>query len=292
MLAYPVQARRVESWGYPVFVQPKLNGRRARTVEGNILLTSEENINPSVPHINKELERLNAVVELDGELYKHGFKKNEIDSRTARSVNLHPDYKSIEYHVFDIKDLSLIQSDRFEALFEIKELAHLLALEHIKFVPIYNCHDWKSIIFHQNMFVEQGYEGIIIRNPIGKYIERKTYEMMKHKPTKKDSYEIVGYEQLESMVCPDCFQTPRLCIHGVVKSDLIAAPKEMLGAFICKDVRGTRFNVGSGKILTKAGRIKYWEERDTLVGKTLVVKYETLSDAKGVPVSGVVMDIV
>ena len=148
-------------------------------------------------------------------------------------------------------------------------------------------------VFHQNMFVEQGYEGIIIRYPKGKYIERKTYNMMKHKPTKKDKYEIIGYEQLESKVCPYCFQTPRLCLNDYeCSTDLIDLPKDMLGAFICKDIRGTHFNVGSGKILTKEGRIKYWEERDTLVGKHLIVKYEALSDAKGVPVSGVVMEIV
>ncbi len=300
MLAYPLEAKRIESWGYPVYVQPKLNGRRCVAIKEqsetgeskSLLLSSQRNIIVSVPHINTELSYWNTSIMLDGELYKHGMNKQDIDSRTARTVNLHSDYKSIEYHIFDIKDLLHNQKERIEALELLRSQVSLLNLEHIKFVPTYSVKDWKSLMFHQDLFLSQGYEGIIVRRPSGLYIERRHHNLLKHKPTKKDKYEVIGYEQLESKVCPTCYKTPSLCIDNTEEKDFIEVPVDMLGAFICKDKRGTSFNVGSGRILTKEGRIQYWEDRDSLIGKHLVVKYERLSDAKGVPVSGVVMEIV
>lgn len=300
MLAYPLEAKRIESWGYPVFVQPKLNGRRCVAIKErfeaeekkSLLLSSQRNIIVSVPHINTELSFWNTSIMLDGELYKHGMDKQDIDSRTARTVNLHPDHKSIEYHIFDVKDLIHTQGERTRALAALKESVDLLNLEYIKFVPTYNVIDWDSLMFHQELFLSQGYEGIIVRNPKAMYIERRTYDLLKHKPTEQDKYEIVGYEQLLSKVCPICYRTPSYCTDNIEEKDLIEAPKDMLGSFICKDIRGTHFNVGSGKMLTKESRREFWEGRGNLVGRILVVKYERLTKDKGIPVSGVAMEIV
>ena len=109
MLAKPLEERRLTNpkfgWSFPVLCQPKLDGERCSAENHNgisLLVTSEQNIFQSVPHINDALEGLHTE-ELDGELYCHGMPFSEIHSRVSRTVNLHPDYQKIQYHIFDYK---------------------------------------------------------------------------------------------------------------------------------------------------------------------------------------------
>jgi len=108
--AVPFEEKRLAKWPTPYIVQPKFDGIRCRAIplmtgpKGNeyLLLSSEENVIYSVPHINVILSNLQLRAELDGELYCHGMSFEEILSITSRTINLHHDYKAIKFHVFDI----------------------------------------------------------------------------------------------------------------------------------------------------------------------------------------------
>ena len=105
MLCYPFDERRLERWGFPVLVQPKINGVRCRTVlsiDGTPLLhSSEANQITSVPHILDEVTCLHAMTPalLDGELYAHLTPLGDITSITSRTVNIHPNHELMEYGV-------------------------------------------------------------------------------------------------------------------------------------------------------------------------------------------------
>ena len=104
MLAYPYEESRLLKWEPPYIVQPKLDGERGRLiVEPNrtILLSSTEEIITSVPHINRHASEILPFGEWDGELYIHGKTFEEIHSIVSRTVNLHPDYETMQFHVFD-----------------------------------------------------------------------------------------------------------------------------------------------------------------------------------------------
>jgi DNA ligase 1 len=258
MLCYPFEEKRLEKWNSSVLVQPKLDGERCRALlyNGNcVLLSSSGEVITSVPHINKALLKTGlGNIELDGELYIHGLPFEEIHSRVSRTVNLHSDYQEVCYHIFDIV------SDEVQAL-------RLTALMHISFdadclrvVNTGTATDVEQVLKWMDIFVADGYEGIIVRHPEAPYKRSRSTYIMKFKPRKEDSYKIVGVQE---------------------EVDKNGVPKNSLGAFICQDDMGTKFSVGSG--FNAVQRKNLWQVRGILIGKKVVVKYQHLTPGRNVP---------
>lgn len=118
-----------------------------------------------------------------------------------------------------------------------------------------------------SIFVAEGYEGVILRSYEGTYTEKRTVNMLKFKPTKKDVYLIVGVKE----------GTNRLT--------------GMLGSFLVRGHDGTEFSVGTGPELTDEKRQRYWQIRDTLIGKKLLVKHEEITTSGGKPICTVALEV-
>lgn len=240
-------------------VQPKLDGDRARAIfdgSGNVtLLSSEENIISSVPHINKALEALHLKhIELDGELYRHGMVHQDIRSIVGRTQNLSVHYGEMQYHVFDCVDQDF-------QLGRLQRVRNLLKDAGPEIVTVANfiAKNAEEALDFMNEFATAGYEGIILRHPFNQYMRKRSNMIMKFKPRKSDYYTIVGAVE-------------EISIHG--------EPKNALGALICQDDMGTSFNVGSGPALTRSAREELWEKRVELVGKIAHIKYQHLTKDK------------
>ena len=259
MLCYPFEEKRLLQWNPPFIVQPKLDGERCRAIikHGDIvLLSSEENIINSVPHINKALEMFTGMshIELDGELYVHNSSFNDIHSVVGRTKNLHPLHQEMQYYVFDIVQESTPQGVRLRALRQLD----LHKLEHIHLVESRLAHNLDDVLYYYDKFVEQGYEGIIVRNLFNLYIRRRSIFMMKFKPKKSDVYRVIGYKE---------------------EIDKNGKPKGRLGSLICSSENEAEFSVGSG--LTDEQRASYWDIRDKLCEYDCQVQYQHInSDTK------------
>jgi ATP-dependent DNA ligase len=272
MLAHPAEPRRIAQLGVQCFVQPKLNGERCRVVwfQGEpVLLSSEENIITSVPHINETIAThfsdWPVLPELDGELYLHGMRFEEIHSIVSRKVNKREDHYKIQLHVFDLKLPNTPQVQRFQYL--MGDEGNTFDYGSVVLVPTYLIHtpDWQE---HAGFFTETGYEGIILRDIWGYYEEKRSPYLLKFKPREVDEYQIVGFIEGEGW----------------------CAGK--LGAFVVKAPdQDQTFNVGSGRILTAAGREHYWKHRQKYLGKTLVVKHEFLRTNTGIPKCAVAWEV-
>lgn len=270
MLCYPFEERRLGKWTLPVFIQPKLDGDRCRAIldsDGRCtLLSSEEHIITSVPHINLELEATGLKnIELDGELYHHGMTHEEIRSIVGRTVELHPDFTSMEYHVFDV----IFPGAQCERLMKLVDLP-LKSCRSVRIVETDVAYSLEQIMSSYDGYIERGYEGFIIRHTDAPYIRRRSTMVMKFKPKKEDYYTIVGYVE-------------EVSIQGFNKGSL--------GALICKDDMGTIFKVGTGPALTRDARLLLWKERDTLPGRIAKVKYQHLTEKK-VPRFPVLVEVV
>jgi ATP-dependent DNA ligase len=267
-LAYPFERKRLEKWGFPVIVQPKLDGDRCRAIidnDGNaLLLSSEENQIKSVPHIEDALKESGLRgIELDGELYRHGIPHQQVHGIVGRSKNISRDYDLIEYHIFDIAGAES-QAKRTIALNSIEFRSPLVR------VPSYICSSFEDVMTVLDNVMEQGYEGIIVRNISYPYMRKRSTGMMKFKPRAEDHYSIVGVEE-------------EISIHG--------EPKQALGALVLQSDEGHVFKVGSGSFLTRENRQGLWKAREKVVGRVARVKYQHLTERR-VPRFPVLIDIV
>ena len=257
MKAYPFETKRLDKWEPPYIIQPKYDGIRCRAVRiesGYILLSSEENLIFSVPHINVALNDLNLNVELDGELYHHGMSFEQITSITSRTRNLHPDHTKIKFHLFDVVTNDH-QVERLKAVKEIGEMSRWIIPS-----PFWVCNNLEEIMVIYNQLIKDGYEGIIVRHYLNLYERKRSTYVMKFKPKKEDTYEIIGSQE-------------EISVDG--------HPKDTLGSLLCKSGDGNTFSIGTG--FTKERRKELWEARDLLVGHFAKVQYQHLTVGKMVP---------
>lgn len=270
-LAYPLEEKRLAKWNPPFIVQPKLDGERCRAVidqQGTVsLFSSEANVIESVPHITEYLQSLNLKsVEFDGELYRHGLDLNEIQSIVSTKIGLHPAFDDIQLHVFDLVDEAKPQASRIQLL---EGFQSSLPSDCVEIVPFKLVHSYDEIMGLLDWSLEEGYEGVIVRHFDALYVRRRSIWMMKFKPKREDTYTIVGYTQEKSM-------------NNV--------PKPSLGALVCQARFGEEtFHVGTG--FTRDQRHLLWLERETLVGKRVVVRFQHLTSVRGVPRSAVFAEI-
>ena len=264
MKCYPFEEKRLLKWEPPFICQPKFDGIRCRAVPLDngeyILLSSEENILYSVPHINKELA--NSTLprwEYDGELYCHGMSFEQITSITSRTVNLHYQHEMIKLHVFDKVDESQPQHSRLSDL--IGQKYEFKKLKYLEFSPFWIVDNLEEVMKVYDKLISMDYEGIIVRHCEAPYVRKRSTFVMKFKPKKEDEYVICGYEEEQT-------------VAGV--------PKGTLGALVLLSGNGEdTFKVGTG--FTDEQRDLLWQSRERLCGKTCKIAYQHLTSGKKVP---------
>ena len=191
MLAHPYDPGRA---AFPVMVQEKLNGVRCICKcdnQGNInLLTRKGKSITSMDHIRKELGRFMSPGEIwDGEIFNRLFNLQQISGavRRSRAEGIATD---LEYWVYDS-----IMPGNFR-----KRDAHLNASlmkpsNIIRKVPSFTCPTQSGIDLYYDSIVDQGGEGIMIRNPEASYQGKRTYDLMKRKGFQDAEFKIVAYDR-------------------------------------------------------------------------------------------------
>lgn len=261
MKCYPFEEKRLAKWAPPYIVQPKYDGDRCRNQpisDTSLLLTSEENVFFSVPHINEQLERSGLYKHpFDGELYNHKLFQEGghelIHSICSRTVNLHPRFPEMEYWVFDLKLPDTPQMDRFDLLSKMEATN----VPNIRRVPYWVCDSLKDVKMVYDRIISLGFEGIIIRHLLNLYEEKRSTYLMKFKPKKQDTYVITGYNE-------------EVSIDGI--------PKGRLGSIILSSQQGDSFAVSAG--LNDEDRDNLWRKREELSGLNAIVHYQHLTNKK------------
>lgn len=271
MLCYPFSEDRLEKWGNKFLLQPKLDGDRCRAIFDEFgkvtLLSSEENIINSVPHIVNQLEELEYKnLELDGELYTHGASHQVIHGTVARTVNLHPEFEQVEYHVFDF----VSSEPQYNRSLALQKLITPETGNNIKLVETQFGQTIDDVMHGLEYYTELGYEGVVLRSLENPYVRKRTTQMMKFKPRKSDYYTIVGFEE-------------EISIHG--------EPKNALGALILQSDIGQVFKVGSGSFLTHENRELLWKKKESMKGLVAHVKYQHLTERR-VPRFPVLVEVI
>lgn len=246
----PMLAHRMDKYPhkvkYPCYIQPKLDGLRCNILYDNGWRAVSRNGKPYkvLDHIISSFSLPNNII-LDGELYSDDITFQEIVSACKRDEpnDLTQYIKIYLYDLFD-KNKNLSFRDRYQEL-------EKYVSNKSKLVPTYKCDSYADILSYHSKFIEDGYEGSIIRNTQGIYkVDGRSYDLLKLKDFEDAEFQILS-------VIPD---------------------KNDEAVFTCVMNDGKTFDVKPKG--THEERMEYLDTK--YIGKMLTVQYFGLTD-EGVP---------
>ena len=255
---------------FPCFVQPKLDGLRCvvyrDSATGEIRRQSRTGTYfDTMSHIAVSLAPLFAkypAVVLDGELYTTEIPFEEL-AGLIKTKKLTPSdtdkLRVIEYHIYDIVDETLPYHTRHES---IKKMFAQVAAStassphklppYIRLVETIEAKTQAEFKAEFSRFIEEGYEGIMLRNKTGMYrCNYRSHDLQKYKEFQEDEFRIIGFMQGD----------------GRDKGTVI---------WVCETKEGKEFKVRPRG--TIENRSKLFKTGEKYVGKMLTVIYQELTE--------------
>jgi len=251
MLAHSYDDHK-EKVTFPCYVQPKLDGMRCIAVRDcdEITLTSRGNKEIKyMEHIKAELlQYMEDGDAWDGELYSHELSFQDVMKYVKKSC---PENKLVQFHVYDV-----ISSEDFCTRFLNDKMVNLDVMEYasVDWVGTFKCDSHEQVIEYHNKFVENGYEGAIVRHGQCLYKNGgRSNQLLKVKAFFDAEYTIVDIIPAERQ------PTHAIFVCAVPSSDVTfsATPE---GSFELKE--------------------QYLRDRDKLIGKMLTVRYFELTTSE------------
>lgn len=259
MLAYKLKEKDLSSLKFPLIVQPKLDGIRCVILKGEILSRTLKPI-PNI-EIRRQLKALwikkCRPYLMDGELCNSNMSFQEV----ASNVMSRDEQPKIEYITFDYA-------------FDTGDLLHPYCYRNNSPINPYAYQDinisYKIInniqdtIKQEEIFLKEGYEGIIIRSPGASYkFGRSTLNeqgLMALKRFEDAEAEIIGVKELQKNENDLEYDERGYAKHSSHRDNMIKM--NTLGALIVRGTNGqfkdVDFDVGSG--FTDILRDKIWQD--------------------------------
>jgi DNA ligase-1 len=253
---------------YPVYCSPKIDGIRCVVFDG---VAYSRSLKPIPNEFVQAWAKENAFCLhlLDGELVVGSpTDPNCMQNSTSGVMRIkgEPDFS---FHVFDYVD----QGPTYE-----RRLADLL--DHIPEIPggrvrLVNQHMAHGLpdLDRESDFLEQGYEGMMIRDPRGTYKFGRSTEreggLVKVKRFTDAEAVVVGY--VEEMHNGNEAKRDALgnTERSTEKAGLVG--KGTLGALVVRDAQGRVFNIGTG--FTAVQRADLWLRQPDYLGSLVTFKY-------------------
>ncbi len=267
---FPMLAQKFSEHGdklkYPALVQPKFDGHRCiAMIDANkksTLWTRSRKPITSMVHIQNELDRLSlpAGTILDGELYNHDYRdKFEELTSFIRDSAPKPGSTAVQYHVYDRVDPAT-QEYRTSGLHSMLISGSWgnarLRSDYIIYVETERVDDEDHLMKVFERFLKKGYEGAMARNVAGKYVNKRSYDLLKIKQFEDAEFKVVGVEEGRG----------KLAGHGI---------------FVCQTEGGEEFRA---KMMGDTADLKqYWDNPKLAVGRYLTVKFQGYTKKNAVP---------
>jgi len=190
---------------------------------------------------------------LDGELYNHDYRaKFEQLTSFIRPEEAKAGHDIVQYHIYD-----LAGAGAFAERTEFIRKAVKSKKGPLVYVETQKVQDEDELMVAFESFLDQGYEGAIVRNACGLYsIGKRSFDLQKVKIFDDAEFKVVGVVEGRGL----------LAGHGI---------------FVCQTKTGTQFEakmVGALKELKK-----FYEHPKLAVGKMLTVQFQGYTNKAGVP---------
>lgn len=264
MLAYAIEKKpKAVKPGSVVIVQPKLDGMRCIITKDGMFSRNGKPI-LSCPHILADglsaLKKLPYGCRLDGELYNHNFKDdfNSLISLVKKGKPLeYEDIVKIQYHIYDIDATNVVLDDLSKSFYYPQRMATIERIIDKGLRPslcqvpsvVIELKGWDDPILQgiQGGYLEQGYEGAMVRIIDRVYETKRSDSLLKVKTFIDGEFPIV--EILEG-------QGNRSNMAGKI-------------TILLPDGKTCEAGIAGGVAYYK----ELWANRENLIGKLATVKY-------------------
>lgn len=187
---------------FPVWSQPKLDGVRCIVTKDGMFSRNGKPL-PGAPHIFESLKPLfeeNPNLELDGELYNHVLKA-DFDKLISLVRKQKPDQERladskrlVQYHIYDIRDPEAGFADRLRRLQKLIA-DNITTFEYCLLVETFLCNDQEELDEAYASWIEEGYEGQMIRIAGKGYEFKRSVNLLKRKEFIDQEFEILDIEE-------------------------------------------------------------------------------------------------
>lgn len=237
---------------FPCYVQPKIDGVRCIYHHGSLFSRNGKQF-PHLDHILHELKDLDNFI-LDGELYSYSLSFQECVGLVKKEKLTMDDQNNIQHIKLIVFDCII----PYDFSHRIQTLSNLFDLNNnfVELIETKLCNSETSLFESLGMYESLGYEGLIIRNSNGKYIQNyRSKDLQKLKTFQDLEFEIVNFRQGK----------------GLDKGCVV---------WECKTVDDRLFRVRP--LGTREYRKELFINGTQYIGKQLTVKYQNLT-IDGIP---------
>lgn len=149
---------------FPVIALPKIDGVRGCNFTGNLVgrsLNAHANLFVTAQFSQPELKNF------DGEITCGAITASDLCRMTTSALNTVDSTPTCIWNIFDLLSNETINLPYSERLEKLVEQVNLLDRPDVTVIPYVLCNTLEELLTYEQSCLEQGYEGIIIRDPKG-----------------------------------------------------------------------------------------------------------------------------
>lgn len=257
-----------------MWVMPKLDGVRALHVNGDF----QSRTLTAFPNVNLVAFNRKVFWGLDGELVKgeatSGFSCR--DTTSGISTIYGPPAKEFTWHIFDSIELGVPYAKRYE---RAAQRVEQLASEglNLQIVPFLEAHSLEEVAEIHAHYVDQGYEGSILRDPNGVYKSGRATvtegAFLRIKDFIEEEAEVL--EVIEGEANNNAAVVNKLGFTARSSHKANKVKNGMVGSLRCRDLKTNQTIIVAAGRLTHAERTYYFENPAEILLRT--IKYRTMA---------------
>ena len=288
-----VQFKEKSITSYPVSVQVKIDGIRCLICRRNNKIQAYSRNHTLIMYIEHILKEAKTLIDLlpdktvlDGELYlpmERADIKSAVVTKSRENKSKFkrpPNAQYLKYYLFDVKipetqnPLDVVMENRYEKLVNTYNIAEELnekEFEHIFVIQNHICHSIDDISEWYNYYVDEGHEGVMVKQMANGSKKGKQYE--------KSLY--VGSKMINIMKLKNMEET-EVIIHNVVEKSKGAEKTKGMAKFVT-------YSFGESKpvFINPSGTFeeqRYWYRNpESVIGRTITIRYQNLDRKSGLP---------
>ena len=265
---------------FPVMVSPKLDGVRCIILNG---VAVSRNLKPiKNQFVQSKLAKLPDGI--DGELIVGAPTGEDVWNRTNSGVMRSAGQPGFTFHVFDYLQVQAGVHGKLIPFFDRLAEARAICARRgwpCEAVKHHQIHDLAGLDYIEDFYVNEGYEGVMLRDPKGHYKFGKSTltegGLLKLKRWHDAEATVIGF--VERM-----HNGNEATIDALGRTKRSSAKdgktgRGDLGALVC-EFNGAEFEIGTG--FSDAQRAELWDNQASYLGSMVTFKYQQLSEI-GVP---------